>query len=97
MKDFKSLNVGFLVALSVFHHLPTARPPPPQIALGVLGFPKETILEVYSILSAVLLLGNVDFNAEVNQVTGIDTISVRRPANDDGSIFFLSESPQNSF
>ena len=41
--------------------------------------------EVFSILSAILLLGNVEFDSVVNPDTGIDIISVQRPKGDDGS------------
>jgi hypothetical protein len=88
-KDYKMLNVFF----SPLIFRPTSLKSTKQslfpgtkkkVALSVLGFSRETIVEVYSILSATLLLGNVEFDSEVNQVTGIDTISVRRPTSDDG-------------
>ena len=41
--------------------------------------------EVFSILSAILLLGNVEFDSVVNPDTGIDIVSVQRPKGDDGS------------
>jgi len=55
------------------------------VALAILGMQKETMTEVFSILSAILLLGNVEFDSVVNPDTGIDIISVQRPKGDDGS------------
>lgn len=64
--------------------------------MSILGFENEVLAEIFSILSGVLLLGNVEFDSTVNPDTGIDIITVQR-AKDNDSSFLLLLSPCSRF